>query len=449
MSEFIPCHKTVFNLHFTLTRVKIKSLHARQILDSRGNPTVEADIFLADGSFGRAAVPSGASTGSHEALELRDNDPKVYLGKGVLKAVHNINTTINDVLMSAEIATQKELDQKLIHLDGTDTKSNLGANAILAVSLAFAKATAASQKVPLYEYLHTLSGIKKPISLPIPMMNIINGGAHAAFACDIQEFMIIPVGAKTFAHAIQIGTEVFHSLKTVLKERGYATTVGDEGGFAPNVKSGNKESLEMISRAVEIAGYELGRDVVFGLDIAASEFFKDGKYTLKAEGKVFNSDEMVGYLEDLVNNYPIVSIEDGLSESDWDGWIKLTSKLGKKIQLVGDDLLVTNTKFLQKAIELQACNAILVKLNQIGTLTETIDAIKLANSAGFNAITSHRSGETEDATIAHVAVGLATGQIKTGSLSRTDRVAKYNEILRIEEQTNGKAVFETEGIFFK
>lgn len=434
----------------------IKSVHARQILDSRGNPTVEADIYLTDGSFGRAAVPSGASTGSNEALELRDNDPKIYLGKSVLQAVNNVNTTISTALVGVEIASQEVLDQKLIDLDGTETKSKLGANAILSVSLAFAKATANSQKIPLYDYLHTISGITKPVSLPLPMMNIINGGAHAEFASDIQEFMIMPIGAKTFAQCLQMGVEVFHSLKKVLKENGYATTVGDEGGFAPKVKNGNKESLEMISKAIAAAGYTLGTDIVFALDLAASEFYrkaspesKDGKYILKAEGKEFTTDEMIDFIENLVNTYPIVSVEDGLAESDWDGWVKLTARLGKKVQLVGDDLLVTNTKFLQRAIDLKACNAILVKLNQIGTLTETINAIKLANSAGFNSITSHRSGETEDTTIAHVAVGLATGQIKTGSLSRTDRVAKYNELLRIEEHLGDKATLDTKGILAK
>lgn len=415
-------------------------------MDSRGNPTVEADVILDNGSFGRAAVPSGASTGSNEALELRDNDPKIYLGKSVLKAVKNVNTLISDLLIGIEIESQEVLDQKMIDLDGTENKSRLGANAILAVSLAFAKATAVSKNVPLYEYLHTISNTEKPLSLPLPMMNIINGGAHAEFASDIQEFMIMPIGAKSFAQALQMGSEIFHSLKKVLKENDYATTVGDEGGFAPKVKSGNKESLEMISRAIEIAGYTLGKDVVFALDIAASEFYKDGKYVLKAEGKELSTDEMIAFLEDLVNKYPIVSIEDGLAESDWDGWVKLTEKLGNKTQLVGDDLLVTNTKFLQKAIDINACNSILVKLNQIGTLTETINAIKLANNSGFNAITSHRSGETEDVTISHLAVGLATGQIKTGSLSRTDRVAKYNELLRIEEELGQNAILDTKGI---
>jgi enolase len=421
--------------------VKIKNIHARQILDSRGNPTVEADITLDDGSFGRASVPSGASTGTNEALELRDSDPKVYLGKGVLKAVENVNTIIHDALVEIDIASQEELDQKMIDLDGTENKSQLGANAILSVSLAFAKAVANSQKVPLYKYLHTISGSNKPLSLPLPMMNVINGGAHADFASDFQEFMIMPVGARSFSEGLRMGAEVFHILKKLLKENGYETTVGDEGGFAPRVKKGNKESLELISQAVTNAGYKLGEDIVFALDVAASEFYKDGKYILKTENKELSSDEMVQFLEELVNTYPIVSIEDGLAEDDWDGWIKLTNRIGEKIQLVGDDLLVTNTKFLQKAIDLKACNAILVKVNQIGTLTETMNAITMANSANFNAITSHRSGETEDTTIAHIAVGLSTGQIKTGSLSRTDRVAKYNELLRIEEQLGENALF--------
>ena len=429
--------------------MRIKSIHARQILDSRGNPTVECDVFLEDESFGRASVPSGASTGTNEALELRDNDPKVYLGKGVLKAIENINVTISNALVATEIESQEVLDQKMIDLDGTENKSKLGANAILAVSLAFSKAAANSQKIPLYKYLHNVSGINKPISLPLPMMNIINGGAHADFASDIQEFMIVPIGAKTFAECLQMGSEIFHTLKKVLKENGYATTVGDEGGFAPQVKAGNKESLELISKAIDLAGYKLGQDVAFALDIAASEFFKDGKYSLKAEGKEFTTDEMIDFLESLVNTYPIISIEDGLSESDWDGWVKLNARLGSKIQLVGDDLLVTNTKFLQKAIDIKACNAILIKLNQIGTVTETINAIKLAYNNGFNAITSHRSGETEDVTIAHVAVGLSTGQIKTGSLSRTERVAKYNEILRIEEELGDTASLDTKGILTK
>ena len=422
--------------------MRIKNIHARQILDSRGNPTIETDLTLEDGSFGRAAVPSGASTGSNEALELRDNNPKLYLGKSVLRAVDNVNSILKKTLVGIDINTQSSLDQKMIELDNTANKSNLGANAILSISLAFAKATAASKGLPFYKYLNKISKIKKKVTLPIPMMNIINGGAHADFASDIQEFMIMPIGAKNFSDCLRIGAEIFHTLKKILKKEGYETTVGDEGGFAPGVKKGNKESLDLISQAIEKAGYKLGEDVVFALDIAASEIYQDGKYHLKAEGKVLTTDQMINFLEDLVNNYPISSIEDGLSENDWDGWAMLTAKLGRKVQLVGDDLLVTNTKFLQKAIDNKACNAILIKPNQIGTLTETISAINLAQNSSFNVITSHRSGETEDTTISHIAVGLATGQIKTGSLSRTDRIAKYNELLRIEEELGNQAVLE-------
>jgi enolase len=421
--------------------MKITKIHARQILDSRGNPTLEADVTLEDGTMGRAAVPSGASTGTNEALELRDGDKSKYLGKGTLKAVENVNTKIAEVLVGMEVEDQKALDQKMLDMDGTENKGNLGANAILSVSLAAAKAAALSQKKPLYQYFHDISNFDKPLTLPLPMMNIINGGTHAAFASDIQEFMILPVGAKTFSDALRMGAEVFHNLKTVLKERGYETTVGDEGGYAPRVKNGNAESLEMISEAVTKAGYKLGEDLVLGLDVAASEFYNDGKYSLKAEGKELTSDEMVDFLADLVEKYPIVSIEDGLAESDWDGYVKLTQKLGDKIQLVGDDLYVTNTKFLSKGIEMKATNAILIKVNQIGSLTETIDCVDMANKAGFNSVISHRSGETEDTTIAHLVVGLGTGQIKTGSLSRTDRIAKYNELLRIEEELGEKAVF--------
>lgn len=422
--------------------MRIKKIHGRQILDSRGNPTIETDISLEDGSLGRAAVPSGASTGSNEALELRDNNPGLYLGKGVLKAVDNVNTALSQTLVNSDIDTQSDLDQKMIELDNTFNKSNLGANAILSISLAFAKAMAVSQKLPLYKYLNQISKSKKKITLPMPMMNIINGGAHADFASDIQEFMIMPISAKSFSDCLRIGSEIFHTLKKILKTEGYEITVGDEGGFAPRVKKGNKESLDLISRAIEKAGYKLGKDIVFALDIAASEIYQDGKYHLKAEGKILTSDEMIDFLEKLVNSYPISSIEDGLFENDWDGWTKLTAKLGRKIQLVGDDLLVTNTKFLQKAIGSKACNAILIKPNQIGTLTETIEAINLAQKSNFNVVTSHRSGETEDTTISHIAVGLSTGQIKTGSLSRTDRVAKYNELLRIEEELASQAVFE-------
>ncbi len=421
--------------------MKIAAIHARQILDSRGNPTVECDVTLENGIIGRAAVPSGASTGTHEAVELRDGDKAKYLGKGVLKAVENVNGEITNAIVGMDASDQKAIDNKMIELDGTPNKSKLGANAILSVSLAVAKAHALSLGKPLFEYLKDLANNQKSADLPLPMMNIINGGAHAAFATDIQEFMIMCKGAKTFSDAIRMGSEVFHHLAKVLKAHNYPTTVGDEGGYAPRVQNGNAEALELISEAVKHAGYKLGKDIVFALDVAASEFYSDGKYTLKAENKVLDSKAMVEWLSDLVNKYPIVSIEDGLSESDWNGWHLLTAKLGAKIQLVGDDLLVTNIKFLEKAIYEKAGNAILIKLNQIGTLTETIKAITMARDAGWNSIVSHRSGETEDTTIAHLAVGLSTGQIKTGSLSRTDRVAKYNELLRIEEQLDEKAMF--------
>lgn len=419
--------------------MKITSIHARQILDSRGNPTVEADIVLEDGTMGRAAVPSGASTGSHEAIELRDGD-KIYGGKGVLKAVHYVTTEIAAALVGFEASDQTGLDQKMIELDGTKNKGRLGANAILAVSMAAAKAAALSAKVPLYTYIAKLAGNSK-LSLPLPMMNIINGGKHAAGSTDIQEFMIMPVGAATFSECLQMGTEIFHTLAKVLKSKGYGTTVGDEGGYAPAVKAGNAEALELISEAVTNAGYTLGKDVVLALDVASSELVQDDEYFLATENKPMSSVEMVTYYEDLVKRFPIASIEDGLSEEDWDGWKLLTEKLGDRIQLVGDDLLVTNTAFLERGIDEKAGNAILVKMNQIGTLTETINAVKMAHEAGWKAVISHRSGETEDTTIAHLAVGLGTGQIKTGSLSRTDRVAKYNELLRIEEQLGDTAVF--------
>lgn len=419
--------------------MKISQIKARQILDSRGNPTVEADVYLEDGTMGRAAVPSGASTGSHEALELRDEDKSVYLGKGVTKAIANIHDQISAALVGQDAADQANIDQIMLDLDGTPNKSKLGANAILAVSLAVAKAYALSTKQPLYQYLATFSNPATTPVLPMPMMNITNGGAHADFATDIQESMIIPVGAKSFADALRMGAEVFHHLKKVLKANGYDTQVGDEGGFAPRVKKGNAEALDLISQAVDQAGYKLGEDIVLALDVASSEFFKDGKYHLAAEGKDLTSEEMVEWLAQLVEKYPIVSIEDGLAESDWESWVKLTERIGDKVQLVGDDLFVTNTEFIQKGINQKAANAVLIKLNQIGSLTETIKSIQMTQAAGWNAITSHRSGETEDTTIAHLAVGLATGQIKTGSLSRTDRMAKYNELLRIEEELGDKA----------
>lgn len=424
--------------------MKIKNIHARQILDSRGNPTVEADVTLQNGIIGRAAVPSGASTGSNEAIELRDGDKSKYLGKGVLKAVANVNTEIAKALVGKDVTDQKTIDQTMIDLDDTENKSKLGANAILSVSLATAKAAAKEKNMQVFEYVNLsllTSDFSPQMTLPLPMMNIINGGRHADFATDIQEFMILPVGAKSFSDALRMGAEVFHHLAKVLKSKGYETTVGDEGGYAPRVKNGNAEALDLIIQAIMNAGYDPGDDIVLGLDVASTELIVDGKYSLQAEKEVFSNLQMVDWLGKLVESYPIVSIEDGVGESDWDGWRYLTNLLGKKAQLVGDDLLVTNTKFLKKAIDEKAGNAILIKVNQIGSLTETIDAIQMANAAGWNSVMSHRSGETEDTTIAHLAVGLGTGQIKTGSLSRTDRVAKYNELLRIEEALGDKAVF--------
>lgn len=420
--------------------MKIKEIKARQILDSRGNPTVEADLYLDDGSMGRAAVPSGASTGTNEALELRDGDPKDYMGKSVHKAVSNITDVIFPHLSQIDISTQEQLDQEMIKLDGTDTKSKLGANAILAVSMSFAKAAAVSQKKPLYKYFSEIANTGKEMVLPLPMMNVINGGRHAGFASDIQEFMIMPIGGKSFSDALRMGAEVFHNLSKVLKENGYATSVGDEGGYAPVVKEGNAEALSLITKAISAAGYELGKDFMLALDVAASEFHEEGKYRLKADKKDFTTDEMIGWLKDLSSQFPIASIEDGLAEDDWEGWTRLTQSI-TGVQLVGDDLLVTNTAFLKKAIDTKAANAILIKVNQIGTITETINAVKMANVAGWKSIISHRSGETEDTTIAHLVVGLGTGQIKTGSLSRTDRTAKYNELLRIEEDLGAQAHF--------
>lgn len=409
----------------------IKSIHARWILDSRGNPTVEADVVLDDDSFGRAAVPSGASTGAAEALELRDGGDR-FMGKGVNQAVANVNEKIAPALVGHDAADQSGVDQIMLDLDGTDNKSNLGANAILAVSLAVAKAEAASEGLPLWKYIAKLTDTQE-VSLPLPMMNIMNGGAHAGWTTDIQEYMIMPVGAPTFAEGIRRATEVFHNLGKILKEQGYPTTVGDEGGYAPHLKGGNAEPLALIEQAVTKAGYKLGDDFVLALDVASSEFYNDGKYNLKNEGKVLTSDEMIDYIKNLVDNNPLVSVEDGLAEEDWAGWAKLTNEIGDKTQLVGDDLLVTNVKRLQKSINEDAGNAILIKPNQIGSLSETIAAVRLAKEHGFNTVMSHRSGETEDVTIAHLAVGLNCGQIKTGSLSRTDRVAKYNELLRIAE----------------
>ena len=415
----------------------ISSIKARQILDSRGNPTVEADVVLADGTLGRAAVPSGASTGSGEALELRDDDAG-WGGKSVYKAVANVNETIAPALVGKDASDQKSLDEAMFALDGTDNKSNLGANAVLSVSLAAAKAVANAKKQPLWQYVAEMT--ESSPNLPLPMMNVMNGGAHAAFATDIQEFMIICKGAQNIEGALKIGTEVFHALAKVLKSKNYPTTVGDEGGFAPRVREGNREPLALLSQAVADAGYELGKDVVFALDAASSEFYENGVYQLKCEGRELSSAEMVDWLESLVNEFPIVSIEDGLAENDWEGWKLLREHIGDRVQLVGDDLLVTNTTLLKRAIDENAANAILIKPNQIGSLTETIDAVKMAQAAGWNTVMSHRSGETEDTTISHLAVGLGCGQIKTGSLSRTDRVAKYNELLRISEDDEALAL---------
>ncbi len=419
--------------------MKITDIHARQILDSRGNPTVEADVTLDDGTIGRAAVPSGASTGSHEAIELRDGGEE-YGGKAVTKAVGFVNTEIRNALIGEEAEAQTTIDERMIALDGTPNKGRLGANAILAVSLATAKAVAASKKLPLYQYIADLSNTTE-LSLPLPMMNIINGGKHAAGSTDIQEFMIMPVGAETFSKALQMGAEIFQALGKVLHAKGYGTTVGDEGGYAPAVRNGNAEALELIEEAVTKAGYKLGEDVVLALDVASTELMENGSYVLTTEGKTLSSDEMVAFYQDLTSRFPIHSIEDGLGEDDWSGWQTLQAHLGDKVQLVGDDLLVTNTEFLRRGIDENAANAILIKVNQIGTLTETIAAVQMAHAAGWKAVMSHRSGETEDTTISHLAVGLNTGQIKTGSLSRTDRVAKYNELLRIEEQLGDAAVF--------
>jgi enolase len=416
--------------------MKIKTIYARQILDSRGNPTVEADVILDDGSVGRAAVPSGASTGSGEALELRDGG-KPYRGKGVLKSVETIEKVIAPAIIGMDASDQKALDNRMLELDGTDNKAKLGANSILAVSLATAKAAANAKHLPLYEYIGLIAG-NQTFTLPTPMFNVINGGKHAAGSTDIQEFMIIPNQATTFADGLRVGAEIFHALKDELTKLGYSTTVGDEGGYAPSVRAGNKEALDLLGIATQKAGYEPGKDVTFALDVAASELQKDGGYNLATEGKLLSSTEMVQWYQELCSNYPITSIEDGLGEVDWAGWQALTTVLGKTIQLVGDDLLVTNTKLLQKGIDRKAANAILIKPNQIGTLTETIQAVQLAKQAGWRTVMSHRSGETEDVTIAHLAVGLDCGQIKTGSLSRSERLAKYNELLRIEEHLKTK-----------
>lgn len=408
--------------------MNIKNIIGREILDSRGNPTVEVDVLLDNGVMGRAAVPSGASTGEREALEMRDGDKSRFNGKGVLSAVNNVNTILRDNLIGMDVTKQKEIDYKMLELDGTKTKSKLGANAILGVSMACLKASAKASGKELYEYV----GDGK--TLPVPMMNIINGGAHADNSLDFQEYMIIPQ-RDTIHERVRVGTEVFHSLKNVLKEKGYATSVGDEGGFAPNLKT-NKEGFELITEAVKRAGYEPGKDVCYAIDVAASEFYSDGKYKLVGEGKVLSADELIKYYEDLVSTYPIISIEDPVDENDWEGFSKVTELLGDRVQLVGDDLFVTNKESLQKGIDNKAGNAILLKVNQIGTITETLDTIELAKANNYKTIISHRSGETEDTTIADLAVGLDLGQIKTGSMSRTDRICKYNQLMRIEEELN-------------
>jgi enolase len=429
--------------------MKITGVLGRQIFDSRGHPTIEADITLENGHVGRAAVPSGASTGTREAVELRDGDKNRHHGKGVSKAYENINTLIKAALIGKDAEDQEGIDNLLINLDGTPNKEKLGANAILAVSLAIAKASAYNQSKKLFTYFNDLYGSSKDLLLPVPMINIINGGKHAHGSTDIQEFMIMPIGAENFREALRISSEVFHSLNKVLRDKDYGTTVGDEGGYAPRVKKGNAEALELIMEAIDKAGHTAGKDIVIALDIAASELYENGFYQLRTEDKKLSTDEMIDWLSDLTQKYPIVSIEDGLAENDWDGWKKLTKKIGHKIQIVGDDLLVTNTKYLKKGIDEKSANAILIKLNQIGTLTETLNAIKMASNANWASVISHRSGETEDTTIADLAVGTAAGQIKTGSMSRTDRLAKYNELLRIEEHLGDKAIFAGHTLFKK
>ena len=416
--------------------VEIETVFAREILDSRGNPTLEVDITLSDGAFGRAAVPSGASTGAHEAVELRDGDKSRYIGKGVRKAVLNVNTEIADEIEGLDAENQRGIDAILIALDGTENKGRLGANAMLGVSLALAKAVADSQQIPLYRYV----GGTHAHVLPVPMMNIINGGEHADNPIDVQEFMVMPVGAESFSEALRCGAEIFHALKAKLKADGHNTNVGDEGGFAPNL-DGSKHALDYIMSAITAAGYTPGKDVFLAMDVASTEFYKNGKYELKGEGKSLTSAQFVDYLEDLVDNYPIISIEDGMDEDDWDGWVALNARIGGKCQLVGDDLFVTNPKRLKTGIEKGAANSILVKVNQIGTLSETLDAVDMAHRAGFTAVMSHRSGETSDTTIADLAVATNCGQIKTGSLARSDRLAKYNQLLRIEEQLGEMAVY--------
>ncbi|MEN8820491.1 MAG: phosphopyruvate hydratase [Abyssibacter sp.] len=421
---------------------EIKKIVGRQVIDSRGNPTVEADVYLASGDMGRAIVPSGASTGAREAVELRDGDQTRYLGKGVTKAVDNVNGELSKLLVGRDALDQAGLDQAMIEADGTENKSRLGANALLAVSMATAHAAAKSQGVPLYRYL----GGDQATGMPVPMMNVINGGEHADNNVDIQEFMLMPVGAPSISEAIRYGAEIFHALKKVLSSRGMNTAVGDEGGFAPNLPS-NEAALEALAEAVEKAGYRLGDDILLGLDVASSEFYKDGVYDLAGEGRKFSSDEFADYLDELVSRYPIITIEDGMAEDDWDGWDALTKKLGSRVQLVGDDLFVTNPTILKQGIDRNIANAILIKVNQIGTLTETLQAIDMATAAGYASVVSHRSGETEDATIADLSVATSATQIKTGSLSRSDRMAKYNQLLRIEEELGARATYPGKNAF--
>ena len=414
----------------------ISNIKARQVLDSRGNPTVEAEVFLKNGGFGRASVPSGASTGIHEALELRDKDETKYGGKGVLKAVWNVNSKIRDVLVDNS-SDPRTVDQLMLELDGTENKSNLGANAILAVSLANAKANAMANRIPFYKYIARIAGTEEEMSIPMPMMNVMNGGEHASWATDFQEYMIVPRGAGNIADAVRMGAEVFHALKKVLAERDYPTTVGDEGGYAPKVRDGNNEPLECIKLAVEKAGLRFGEDIAIAMDIASSEFFDNDHYVLKTNGDWKSADDLINWYTWIIDNYPVISIEDGLAEDDWANWKIMTERIGNRCQLVGDDLFVTNTKLLERGIKEGVANAILIKPNQIGSLSETIDAVLMAKKAGYKTVMSHRSGETEDVSIAHLAVGLGTGQIKTGSLSRSERIAKYNELIRIAD-TNSR-----------
>ena len=426
---------------------RIVDVLGREIIDSRGNPTVEAEVHLASGTVGRAAVPSGASTGTREAVELRDGDTQRYLGKGVLKAVGHVNGVLKQAVLGLEAGDQRQIDTRMIELDGTDNKGKLGANALLAISLAAAQAAAADAKTPLFRHLATLgSDASRAPVMPVPMMNIINGGAHADNSLDIQEFMILPVGAPSLSEALRYGAEIFHTLKKILHDRGLATSVGDEGGFAPNLPS-NEAALETIMEAVDRAGYQIGKDIYLGLDVASSEFHKNGQYVLEAEGRSFDSAGFTDYLAGLVSRYPIITIEDGMAEADWAGWALLTQALGSKVQLVGDDLFVTNTKILAEGIQKHIANAILIKVNQIGTLTETLEAIEMAEKAGYASIVSHRSGETEDTTIADIAVATASTQIKTGSMSRSDRVAKYNQLLRIEAALGDKATYAGRSAF--